>query len=648
MPLADMPQANKQHAVPQNIMDVEFKLIGDLTIRQFAYLMFCGGVAYSATVMDLGIFKWPIVIFFVLLGVGLAFVPIQERGLDEWMVNFFRAIYTPTLRIWRKEPQIPSAFVRENLAVMKQELITLAPTSSRRKLEEYLEYQSKEVKVDPLDIPEREYAKKVREAFASDTTYSVASATGYDTPSLGGGVSVAVEEPLEVPMESSIMPSGEEIPTPQQGNLPDEKENVTQIPSTVEQPTPVASVVSTETLQTTATTSAPVAVTAPTPVPTQSSQGDTTPAAIVPQRHVESKIITSGGTRNSMHSTKSGSVMPRAHSYYAKQSSSLSPMTPDMHSGRRFTNLVPKSGELVLPIRGEHTLRTSDQLEIEDDINEKAEKLKQLLSQIKGNPNAVPAKEAVRQEIARPVKPEPREEIVEKPQITVQPQVTVQPSAENVVPATPPLYSTQHESATPIPPSESVGVDAQAQLLANRLKSENERITKQLADLQMSRGQNSNQGDIQKRDELILKLKTEQQRTQADFEALQKQLLDLQNKLKEKEKESGQIAVGSSVKPVYARIQPLTNKPNVPSGIVKLADGTVLEGTLLIIKNSKNEAVRAFKTNTLGQFVLTTALQNGVYTLEVSTNNKALSFDIISLEAKGDVIPPIEIIGKSA
>ena len=32
-----MPQSNKQHAVPQNVMSVDFKLIGDLTMRQFAF-----------------------------------------------------------------------------------------------------------------------------------------------------------------------------------------------------------------------------------------------------------------------------------------------------------------------------------------------------------------------------------------------------------------------------------------------------------------------------------------------------------------------------------------------------------------------------------------------------------------------------------
>jgi hypothetical protein len=95
----------------------------------------------------------------------LAFVPVQERGLDVWIVNLIRAIYTPTQRIWRKEIVVPAAFTYESVNVVKQEMITLAPTSSRRKLEEFLKYTDDEENKDPLDIPEKDYIMKVKEAF---------------------------------------------------------------------------------------------------------------------------------------------------------------------------------------------------------------------------------------------------------------------------------------------------------------------------------------------------------------------------------------------------------------------------------------------------------------------------------------------------
>ncbi|HQK41811.1 MAG TPA: PrgI family protein, partial [bacterium] len=150
MPSAQMPQSNVQHAVPQNIMDVEFKLIGELTMRQFSYLLVFGLLAYFSTNIP-GLFKWPAVLFFAILAIGLAFVPVQERGLDEWLVNFYRAITSPTQRVWKKEPQIPTAFLYDNLAVVQHELITLTPTSSRRKLEDYLKTTLEEGSEDPLD-----------------------------------------------------------------------------------------------------------------------------------------------------------------------------------------------------------------------------------------------------------------------------------------------------------------------------------------------------------------------------------------------------------------------------------------------------------------------------------------------------------------
>jgi len=148
-----MPQSNKQHAVPQNIMDVEFKLIGDLTMRQFTYLAVFLGFSYIIFTLNLPVFfKWPIILIVVLAGVAFAFVPYEERGLDEWIVNFFKAAYSEQQYIWKKNPAPPSAFLYQSLSIVKQELITLAPTASRRKLENYLEYQYRQkTNLDPIE-----------------------------------------------------------------------------------------------------------------------------------------------------------------------------------------------------------------------------------------------------------------------------------------------------------------------------------------------------------------------------------------------------------------------------------------------------------------------------------------------------------------
>lgn len=103
----------EQHPVPQNISGFQFKLIGDITLKQFSYL--AGGVilAYIITKITFvpGIFRYPLAIFTALLGVGLAFVPIEERPLDRWLGAFFKSVYLPTQYVWKKQNPIPEALM---------------------------------------------------------------------------------------------------------------------------------------------------------------------------------------------------------------------------------------------------------------------------------------------------------------------------------------------------------------------------------------------------------------------------------------------------------------------------------------------------------------------------------------------------------
>lgn len=174
MPIDEKQITNKQHAVPQNIMDVDFKIIGDLTLREFIYLLVFFGLAYWAFMTINFVVKWPVILFFVLTGIIFARGRFGERGVDEWVVNFFRAIYNPTQKVWRKSPIIPTAFSYQNLDFVKNELITLAPTATRRKLENYLEnYNTTAVAKETYEQKEEDYIRKVREYNYSVVTPAV-------------------------------------------------------------------------------------------------------------------------------------------------------------------------------------------------------------------------------------------------------------------------------------------------------------------------------------------------------------------------------------------------------------------------------------------------------------------------------------------
>lgn len=93
------------HAVPQNVTAFQFKLVGDMTLKQFIYLASGIALAYLTFLLIIPtypIFGWPLLVVFVLLGVAFAFLPFRARPLDEWVKSFFKAIYSPTKRIWLK------------------------------------------------------------------------------------------------------------------------------------------------------------------------------------------------------------------------------------------------------------------------------------------------------------------------------------------------------------------------------------------------------------------------------------------------------------------------------------------------------------------------------------------------------------------
>jgi hypothetical protein len=564
MPLADLPQSNKQHAVPQNIMDVEFKLIGDLTMRQFSYLLLCGILSYLSFVAVVGIFKVPLGIIFALLGLGLAFVPLGERGLDDWIANFIRAMNLPTQRFWKKEPEIPIAFSYQSIDVMKQELITLAPTSSRRRLEQYLKNQVEGEGVDPLDIPEQEYIMKVRDAFSHVQSGGAPSYGGVLAPV---GVSV-IEEPevgLELePQSSSTQP---EIPV---SEPPKEEEQPHEYERTISEPEKSLPTSEQENLIAKAQRVVPGTVAEEKP----KSEQDIIKSKITVPKPISAAVSNKGP----IHLLQEENLTFRKNSELGMPS-----ITPDMHSGRKFMNLLPSSGELILPIRGERVLRTSDQAVVVEDLKEKTEKLQQLLARIR-------EKEGIRQPVptSKPIMNKPIDSAPQKPAVGIeQPEKNTQ----------------------------------QQQNVSTIEKSFMEERQKQM------------EGHTEKMASGYSELEKRYQQLQTEFEEM---------------KQSGIVSRAthlSNSTPVMKNF--LTQSPDVLSGIVKGAGGKLLTDVLVIVKNRKGEAVRAVKTDSMGQFILLSPLDKGIYTVEISSsNNLTETFDIIPVEVKGEVISLMEFNGK--
>ncbi|MBI2017953.1 PrgI family protein [Candidatus Daviesbacteria bacterium] len=95
----------EQHPVPQNVTTFQFKLVGDMTLKQFIYLATGSSIAYLLFVFASSrypLISWPLIIISASLGAAFAFLPIQARPLDQWVIAFFKAVYSPTKRIWEK------------------------------------------------------------------------------------------------------------------------------------------------------------------------------------------------------------------------------------------------------------------------------------------------------------------------------------------------------------------------------------------------------------------------------------------------------------------------------------------------------------------------------------------------------------------
>ena len=93
----------ENHPIPQDITGFQFKLIGDMTIKQFAYLaagVILGWITYVLPIFIL--IKIPFVLFFAGFGVAAAFVPIEGRPFDVMIANYFKALFNPTQYVYRK------------------------------------------------------------------------------------------------------------------------------------------------------------------------------------------------------------------------------------------------------------------------------------------------------------------------------------------------------------------------------------------------------------------------------------------------------------------------------------------------------------------------------------------------------------------
>lgn len=151
----------QQHPVPQNISSYEFRLVGDMTLKQFFQL--AGGVVIALVFYASGlpgIVKWPLVAFFSLLGAALAFLPLEERPLSTWIIAFFKAVYSPTQYIWTSG-EAEEVFSKEPAGALPPAM----PTGSAVRAEEDLAKIPENQVLSSFEEAEKSFFQKVSVIF---------------------------------------------------------------------------------------------------------------------------------------------------------------------------------------------------------------------------------------------------------------------------------------------------------------------------------------------------------------------------------------------------------------------------------------------------------------------------------------------------
>ena len=523
----------EQHSVPQHIASFEFKLFGNLTVRQFVTLAIPMSVAALIFFSNLTtIIKLPLALIFGLFGIFAALVPIGGRPFDKWVVAFIKAILSPTQRIWIKEPKLPEFLSVVTSASITQEQAPEAITGqSRQRLLAYLRSLPKGTQTS-LDVAEKVSLERLGLV---------------PTPEPGemGQLPPPIIWPSQTYPQNSVyyggslpqmnIPVGYMAAKPTSGMAQATRDYVGKLEESLPPTTRVRQ---------TAKISAHAK-------PFALSGLETRLKSQTPSEHIE--LIKTSPT-----------PVPKAHLASATDFAQefFIPITtqenirfiPAVGKTRvRKLHFAPPAGFDLsnLPIRGERRFEVSEELKTRYSLDEA------LFSEPRGQV-----------QIPKELLPTPK---------------TVTPTA----PKTKRIPKTEYLVPRP------------------------DRI-----------------------------IQTPQ---------------DVTLKPREREVSDSKISIGAQKSPTIplsstilgrAQMVPLTNRPNVASGLVLARDGSPIEGAIIVVHDQNGIPVRAMKTNKLGQFLSATSLADGQYIFEIES--KLASFEPLTLTLSGQILAPLEVKERGA
>jgi hypothetical protein len=198
--------AIQQHPVPQHIASYEFRLIGEMTLKQFGWL--ASGTIIALVIYGLpipGFLKWPLVTLIAFAGFAFAFLPMGERPLSTWVLAFFKAIFSPTLFVWEKKVQRPEIFAVTPKAPSSTKMPI--PPADKAKLAEYLQTLPSGKTPSQIEKKEEKFLQQVNKLFQT-APIPITSRPTFQTPT--PLVSRPPRKPTE-PVKKPVLPKPKKV-----------------------------------------------------------------------------------------------------------------------------------------------------------------------------------------------------------------------------------------------------------------------------------------------------------------------------------------------------------------------------------------------------------------------------------------------------
>lgn len=125
-----MPEQSLSHFLVPQFLDIETKIIGPITTRQFLIMMVAGMIDFI--VYKLFLFNTFLAISIVVTGILgiIAFVKINGMPFHFFFLNLVQTLKRPKLRLWQKEEL--AALPQAEKAEIKREFIAKAPILTSR------------------------------------------------------------------------------------------------------------------------------------------------------------------------------------------------------------------------------------------------------------------------------------------------------------------------------------------------------------------------------------------------------------------------------------------------------------------------------------------------------------------------------------